>query len=217
MKIKKSAVIALLMAFATSGAFAQSFAGNYTFTARFAEPISKTGGRTSIYSTKDLVDQMAKSFPKITPKGAVIQGVINLNGDLTFQVKNANATIVNVSSVLKFTRGINSVTLNDSLFNKQTGKRSSIVVSTGTISYNDTTLNHTSALKFQYTNVLNTTENVSPTKTKGQSNVDLIAQLSAGVGEATSWDNNSHTDLVIELVNGQLTVSGTLPTTLVNQ
>ena len=213
MKIRNAVTAAaVLMAVATSAAFAQgngNLVANYTFSAKFAQQITSYKGGYALFTSKNLISQMAESYPSISPKGAVIQVVGDTNGNTTFQVKNTNGSIVDVSSILKITPGTNQVVLSQSPYSS-TGKGSESTVSTATVTYDDTSINTSNGLAYSFTSLVNVSLKSAPTKVSGQYKVDIILKQSGGVGEANSYYNSSSNGFVITSVIAQAVGSQTL-------
>jgi len=167
-----------------------------------------------LFTTKNLIAQMAESYTGIHPDGAVLQAVVSdtTNDPIVFQVKNKNGTIINVSDVVQFTGGANQVS--SDTYNSKTRKSSGTSYYVTTLSYDDTALNTTNGLQFSYSGLIKASYTSIPTKGVGlyvenQATVQVgaVGEGNAGV---SSTDTNLATPVVITSAGFATVGSGTV-------
>lgn len=216
------AILAILISASYAALSEQYITSTVTMSATYIEQQSSVTNKSLVttpsafignWNTQDLICQMSQSHRAIVTNGATFQSVQGFySGNVTFQVKNKNGTIIPVSDVVKFTQGKNSVFSGSE--NKNTGQNNDIYTYISTISYDDTSLNKTNGLRFYYSGLTTNTFSINPTKVANRYLVSqTVAEINA-TGEGTGFDISDKlqptSPFVISTAGFTVTGSGTV-------
>lgn len=158
----------------------------------------------NIFTTKDLISQLAKSYSKIITNGARLQALLDTNNNVYTQVLNSNSSIVDVSSTLRFIPGTHS--LQSGILDESTGSNSLRYLDILRMAYNDTPINRSNGISFSFIGLDPHTVALTPTKTKGVFSVTNSFSVTNGIGDGYTVSGKNTNDIVIK--NASVSASG---------
>lgn len=160
--------------------------------------------------TKDLISQMKQSYPSIISTGAKLQVLIDTNNNVTPQVKNTNSTVVDVSGIMHFKLGDNS--LYSGSYNSSNKASADNDLNILQMVYDDTSINKTNGISFSFQALSYGSIVSSPTTTNGIFAVKTTFSVTGGIGDGFALYSNVPSSVIIKNASMKVTGSGLIDT-----